>query len=152
MAQIYGNIAMFTGGPFSEERHVEMILKPSGPAVGGFATLWTEPIRITPDAAGNWTKDVVATVGLFPDVWYIPSVRWLDSGGNYISQDFPDWQVRVPAAGGPIREMIAFPQQADLGAAVWIGPEPPANKYLYTGWIDNSEPVPAEGMPFYEWE
>lgn len=149
MATVTGNAKFFTGvAPGALD--FTLILTPSGPGYGGASSFWGPPAESKPDSLGNLSWNVQATIGLTPHVWYTVSARWLDSAGNFVGRDFPGWRVEVPNGGGNLSDLITVTGLPN--GQIWYGPEPPEQHSTYTGWIDNSIPVPATGMPYYEWE
>ena len=120
-----------------------LVFTPSGPAVKGSILFASRPIGSTPNTFGEGTVTLSSTETMIPETWYTLTITWLDSAGNYISKDFPDWKIRVPAADGDLSDMIDAPAP---GYLIWFGPEPPINPSEYTGWIDT------DNGNFYEWE
>jgi len=97
----------------------QIIFTPSGPATTETKLFATRPIVVTPAVGGAFSVDLKSTDDVQPAVWYRATVRWLDSAGEYVSQDSPDFKLFVPAAGGAIgsllRDVIPFPSE------VWVG-------------------------------
>jgi hypothetical protein len=113
----------------------EIWFTPSGPAISNAANtalFSTKPIVVIPAADGTFTVNLQSTDFLQPSVWYMVSVRWLDSVGGYVGIDFIDWQLFVPTAGGAIGGIIAAPSNP---AQVWVGETPPANPTPGTWWL-----------------
>lgn len=77
------------------------------------------------DATGYFSFDLEETVG---GSYYTMQLWYLDAAANYISVDYPDFKVYVPAAGGEIGDLLDTPLVA---GEVWISPggsEPPGSK------------------------
>ena len=75
--------------------------------------------------SGYFSLDLEETVG---DDYYTIQLWYLDSAASYISVDYPDFKLYVPAAGGEIGDLIDTPLVA---GEVWISPggsEPPGSK------------------------
>lgn len=148
MAIVTGNARMFTGNAFPTSRAFELIFTPSGPAVGSNFTFWGPPVTVTPEwPSGDFSVSLVDNSQMTPKTWYVPAARWLDPAGNFVGVDHPGWQIFVTGPGD-IKDMMQVP--ADSGA-IWVGPEAPLMPGNFTGWIDNSDPVPDGGAPYYEW-
>lgn len=113
--------------------HPEIVFTPSGPAIGPTVLFATRPIVAIPAADGTFSVDLSPTEDIRPDRWYAISIRWLDSAGGYIAVDFPDWQLRVPPAGGTLSDILNVPANP---AQVWVFETPPANPTPGTWWLN----------------
>lgn len=111
----------------------EIVFTPSGPGVNDTTLFATRPISVTPAANGSFAVNLAPTEDIRPDRWYAISMRWLDSSGGYIGVDFPDWQLRVPSAGGKVNDLLNVP--ANPGQ-VWVSETPPTNPSPGTWWLN----------------
>lgn len=77
----------------------------------------TAPARasINP-TSGFFTAPLEPTTVMLFDAWYTLTAFWVDTGGP--AMDFPGWQIRVPAGGGAINNMITLGPQG----GGWGGP------------------------------
>lgn len=149
MAVVTGNARMFTGNAFPAVRGFQLTFKPSNPAVGSSFTFWGPPVTVAPAVpSGDFSVQLVDNSQMTPKTWYEVSARWLDAESNFVGVDYPGWKVFV-TGDGDIKDMLQVPPDS---GAIWIGPNPPTDPETFAGWVDNSEPVPVEGMPYYEWE
>lgn len=89
----------------------------------------TDPVRVTPGSDGSFSARLQPTENLItPDVHYRMWIEYLDSANNYVRVDNPDWQLRVPAAGGTLGDLLKLPKinsglviTAPTAPALWLG-------------------------------
>lgn len=62
--------------------------------------------EVIPTSTGAFTFNPAPTEYMLFDAWYILTIKWNDAAGSLT--DFPQWQIRVPNAGGDFTDMI-FP-------------------------------------------
>ena len=128
----------------------------SGPAVAsGGRLLITEPVRTTPTSDGDFTVNLQTSDDVVPlGTHYTMNVKWLDSAGNYVRVDSPNWKMRVPTGGGAIADLIQLPFGAALvvtsptAPPLWLGL---AAKWLQMDPNDPNNPTnPANTGDLYE--
>lgn len=142
MAVVTGNVQSFGLQPlFSKQLRLKFTA--SGPASSVGRLLITDPIWVTPDAAGDFTVTLAATENLMPLRWYEVSAHWLNGAGVPVGYEFVNFKLFVPAAGGVLADLLDVTANPYM---IWIGPEPPTNPALYVGWIDTDD------AKYYEWE
>lgn len=138
MATVTGTLADF-GLNSLASFSPQIVFTPSSAAVGGVAIpylLATQPRVVIPASDGSFTATLVHTDILrgAKDIYYSIRIEWLDSAGNFVHVDFPDWKLYVPAAGGTIVDLIQAPWNPAL---VWVGPTPPGGQPTNnTFWLD----------------
>lgn len=94
----------------------------TGPGGELFAT---DPVRVPPANDGAFTARLQATENLITDgVHYNMWIEYLDPANNYVRVDNPDWQLRVPTAGGALGDLLKVPKINS--ALVITSPSPPA--------------------------
>lgn len=111
MAIVYGRLRSIIGSLADRSPVLEFIL--SEPAVQNNGTLVvTDPRPVTIDG-DNWVIDLEPTefmrVGSLTTSRrpaYRMRVRWLDPYGQFVSQDFPLWELKVPVDGGEFFSLI----------------------------------------------
>jgi hypothetical protein len=119
-------------------RGLQIVLTPSGTAVSDERWFPSDPLYITPDGDGYWTYNLISTDFLRPLTWYIPSLRWLDSVGNYVRVDYPDWRLFVPAEGGAFADLVDH-QGSPVNSLMLISSDtPPVNIRPNQYWINTA--------------
>lgn len=126
----------------------EIIFTPTGPALHGNTVLVTKPVVVVPASDGSFTATLFLTTFLQPAQAYRMSVRWFDSAGNYVMVDHFEWDLLVPAEGGPISELLAAPQNP---TTVWVGLNPPPKPVRGSWWLESSEDGLSGTGNLYEW-
>ena len=136
----------------------EIIFELSSPAVGsGGVLIATEPVRVTPDSAGNYATNLAVNDELLPvGTYYKMHVEWQDTVGNRSRADDPEWKLKVPPGGGAIADLIRLP----LGSGITITSptEPPLWVGVAASWLqmdpdDPDNPLnPANTGDYYELE
>ena len=101
----------------------------------------TDPVTVIPDEDGAFTVSLEPTETMHQRRYYRLAVRWLDSAGNFVKVDFPDWRVQVPAVGGDLSDLI--PNYASDGAGwnplmVFFSPTEPDPWPVGSYWVDSS--------------
>lgn len=69
--------------------------------------------EVIPSSSGAFTFNPAPTEYMLFDAWYIMTIEWKDT--NRTLTDFPQWQIRVPNAGGDLTDMI-FPAGGGQGS------------------------------------
>lgn len=89
-----------------------IVFEANKPATGTGGELFaTDPVKVTPATDGTFTARLQPTENLItPGVVYQMSIEYLDSANNYVRVDNPDWQLRVPAAGGTLGDLLTLPE------------------------------------------
>ena len=104
---------------------------PDGMLVGRVVVKWSE---INPET-GVGVATLAETTFLRPATHYVVSIEWLDDAPSGWAEI--KWPVQVPAAGGPLSELLKIPWP--LGALA-ISPIPPNSTVDIGGlWVDNSK-------------
>ena len=140
MPIIAGTLTDFGAVPLAAAQ-AEITFSPSGVAASNSGIFATRPVKVSPNNAGSFTVNLLATTLLRPDVWYTVRISWLDSDGGYVAIDFADWKVRVPPEGGNLQDLIDAPVR---GGLVWIGPSAP-DPTVFDTWVHS---ITAD---LYEW-
>lgn len=131
-----------------------LVFTPSSPATTPDGQLLaTRPITVTPDAAGAFTVDLVASSTTFPETYYLITVEWLDSPSGFTAKDFPGWRFYAPAGGGEIGDVGWAPSNPAL--AYFSTSEPPGSNFTDGTWwldADMADPASVEASGIlYEW-
>lgn len=97
---------------------------------------------VTPDVAGDFSVNLRSTTTMLTDAWYVLEIHWLD--GSPMT-DFPQWQIRVPSAGGLLVNLISTgPSNGGGGGANpmvwWVGLTPPPHHGLIWNYLDPDNP------------
>lgn len=93
----------------------------TGPGGELFAT---DPVRVPPASDGSFSARLQPTENLITDgVHYRMWIEYLDAANNYVRVDNPDWQLRVPSAGGTLGDLLKLPKVNS--ALVITSPTPP---------------------------
>lgn len=132
MATVTGRIVQQTGSPLTGLEPRVQILIPEN-TIYSNAVVVTKPAPITPDSGGNFAVNLVPSAQGRPLIDYSMVVTWLDSAGNFVSQDNPNFIFHVPEAGGSIDKLIV-----SKGTPFWWwkSTQPPAVRDDGTMWID----------------
>lgn len=93
-------------------RLVEPNIVATGSSAGRIIPTATEPV--TPSTDGSFSVNLTSTHTMLADGYYVLTIEWLDSSMPHT--DFPDWQIRVGANGGPLGGMT------EVGAGGGRGP------------------------------
>lgn len=106
---------------------------------------------VTPGSDGTFSTNLEPTTGMLLNAWYNVRVEWLDNVGNLIS--YMEFQVKVPAAGGTLSEMIASSGSGNANPFVWwVGlTAPPSNRYLWLHMDPNDNTNPAGTGDVRQW-
>lgn len=124
-------------------RSPKLIFTLSEPATSGSNVFVTEPIEVTPNASGAFSVDLAQNATMDQVAWYNLAVSWLDSGGNFIKVDFPDWKLFVNAGGGPIS--LQIPNYTPNPYMVFWQPTEPDPWPHGSVWVDTSVDTPTSG-------
>lgn len=119
---------------------------PSEPAADSTGRIFaSKPVEVTPASNGSFSVTLASTDGIIPArAHWVMSIGFRNpdgymSGSGYFSKDFPDWPIRVPAAGGVLADLIDLPAAPDM---VWVDITPPPEGRGYLFWIDISGATP----------
>lgn len=108
---------------------------PSGPTIRGMFLLATRPITVTPDVLGAFTVQLATTAEMIPPRWFTITIKWLDSGGQYVNVDFPDWRLFVPFGGGAITDLLQLPPNPQM---IWTSESEPLYPSVDMWWLKPS--------------
>jgi len=122
MAIVSGTLSDFGLTPLAGFQPT-IIFTPSGVGVSGTRLLATRPIQVTPNPDGQFQLDLMSTDDITPATWYEVQIRWLEPSGGYSHIDFVDWKLFVPAAGGPLGNLLRAPSNNQL-LVIWQATEP----------------------------
>lgn len=107
---------------------------PSRNGIGTQSILAARPIPVVPLSDGIFSVDLAPNDGLSPDTFYSIQIEYLDPAGNYVRNEFPDWELFVPAGGGTLQDLLrTAPPNV---SSVWVGPTPPPQ--TGTWWLNTS--------------
>lgn len=141
MATVTGELATF-GFSSLQPYSPEIVFTPSGPTTTALKVRASKPVVVVPEMDQTFSVELTSTDTMRPAAWYTLSIRWLDSGGNFVSVDYPDWKLFVPSAGGDLATLLDVPANP---AQVWVGVDPPSGATSGTWWLN-----PTTG-DLYEW-
>lgn len=125
-----------------------IVFTATGPAMHGDTVLFTKPVKVLAADNGTFSATLVQTTLLQPYTTYRAHVEWLDSGGNCVGVDHMEWELRVPAEGGTISNLLAAPQNP---TTVWVGLTPPLNPTTESWWLNSSDDGLSGTGLLYEW-
>lgn len=111
----------------------EVWFVPKGPAVAGTSLFVSQPIQATLDQFGSWSAELISYENTRPAVSYLPQMRWLDPAGNYMSADFPDWELFVPLEGGFFVDLVSTEPNPLI---VWWAPTEPVGTRKQVIWVN----------------
>lgn len=114
MATVTGSLKDIVGADMAD-RVAALFFQLNGPTIQATSTTPgtihpTEPKKIIPSGDSSFTANLVATTVMLTNSWYTLAIQWNDSAGTLM--DFPDWQIRVPVAGGVLSELITLAGRA----------------------------------------
>ena len=149
MALVTFSVRTFGIQAFPADEKLRVAFVPSGP---GFTTFSAFPQRIEyaePDADGFVSADVVATVGLRPEVWLTVRFEWFSRDpvtGEWIAAGWSEvpGRLRVPEAGGTLGDLLEA--GAPPGAVMW-GYGPPPSSLRGVIYVDISGIKPGLYLP-----
>lgn len=76
----------------------------SGSAAG--RVIPTSSALITPESDKTFTANLAQTTLMLSDAFYIMTIEWNDT--TQPNTDYPQWQIRVPASGGSLHDLISL--------------------------------------------
>lgn len=163
MATVTGSVKDIVGAAMAD-RVARLVFELSEPSIQAASTTPgvihpTVKERVAPTSTGTFTVNLIATTALLNDVWYTLTIEWLDA--SMPSLDAPDWQIRVPVAGGVLSDLISIgPRRRGDGGArpnlslVWVSltaPPRPASRQLWLKQDPDDPNNPANTGKLYEW-
>ncbi|AIX99763.1 hypothetical protein ART_0165 [Arthrobacter sp. PAMC 25486] len=163
MSTVSGNIRD-VGGISMVGKQVQLVFTLNRPnlVAAGYAAgrvLPTEPVKVKPDALGEWTTVLNDTDVMFDDAWYSLQIEWIN--GEYGPVDFPDWRIAVPAGGGMLQDLVLGPGGVGPGGGgsnqnlVWVSLTAPKNPKPFQLWLhQNPDDLkdPRNTSILYRWE
>lgn len=122
--------------------------------------------KSTPASDGTGSVNLEPTVNMFADAWYTVSILWLqqelvDSSRGAALESFLGLQVRVPAGGGRLDQLLSPPGGGSgpgpNNRVVWVSQTAPPNPRPWMLWLeqepgDNPDPFdPRNTSNLKEW-
>lgn len=150
-APVDGNVTDVTGTHLNG-KIPELHFTLNSPNAKAGKVIPTEPLTVQPASDGSFTANLETTTDMFDDAWYTVSIQWLDSGGNYVKADFPDWQLQVPVGGGSFSNLFGRPPRNQR--MVYVSLTPPPDPKPFTLWLEanpNDDLDPANTWDLTEW-
>lgn len=151
MPAVTGNLTDVGGGHLvGKVPEIHFFLNAPNTKAG--VVLPTEKLTVQPATDGSFTANLQATTDMLDDAWYTVSIQWLDSAGNYVKADFPDWKLQVPTSGGVFSNLFGKPPQN--GRMVYVSLTAPDKPQPYALWLQanpNNDMDPANTWNLYEW-
>lgn len=151
MPNVTGNLTDVGGGHLVG-KIPEIHFTLNAPNAKAGVMLPTEPVTVQPATDGSFTAPLQSTVDMNDDAWYTVSIQWLDSAGNYVKADFPDWNLQVPTGGGSFSDLFGRPPKNT--AMIYVSLSAPDNPRKWTYWLE-SDPVdpsnPLNTGNLYQW-
>lgn len=125
MAVVTGTLKTFGLASLASKQPV-IVFEANKPATGPGGELFaTDPVRVIPEPDGTFTARLQPTENLItPGVVYRMWIEYLDSANNYVRVDNPDWELRVPSAGGVLGDLLKLPKVSS--GLVITSPTPPS--------------------------
>lgn len=154
MAVVSGDV-LDIGGQSMAAYKAEVIFELNRPNImatgGGIRP--DKPKPVTPASDGKFSTNLEPTVSMLADAWYKVKVQWLDDESNLIA--YLDFQIRVPAAGGVLSDLIELGGGGGGGANPliwWVGlTAPPSRRYLWLHTNPNDPTDPANTGDVRQW-
>lgn len=113
----------------------QVVFTPEGPAFKGKRVLSTKPVKVTPDAIGDFTVQLEPTNDSRPYRRLTVSVEWQEPGRpgetGWRSVDVITG-FQVPPQGGYIGDIAALDYDP---TSAWVGVLPPLNPAISTWWL-----------------
>lgn len=131
MPIVKGTLTDFGLDPLSSE--MELWFIPAHAGLRGLNLLSRKPVRVTPAKNGLFEADLVSTEAVSPATWYEMEIRYLDRREKKIER-LP-WELRVPAAGGILSDLLRVPSNPAL---VFTGEKAPPNPAPGSWWQDTT--------------
>lgn len=152
MPNVTGNLTDVGGGHLVG-KYPEIHFTLNAPNAKAGVMLPTQPLTVAPAADGSFTAPLQSTVDMHDDAWYNVSIQWLDSGGNYVRADFPDWNLQVPTGGGSFSDLFGRPPKNT--AMIYVSLVAPTNPRKWTYWLESDPADPANPLNtgnLYQWK
>lgn len=99
-------------------------------AVAATSVLANRATEAVPARNGYFEADLTSTEKIAPAGYYLVTVHWRDKLRIHRHETLP-WQLRVPAAGGVLADLLRVPSNPAL---VWTGEAPPLNPSPGSWW------------------
>ncbi|MGO4143813.1 hypothetical protein AB4Y77_01900 [Paenarthrobacter sp. YAF11_1] len=114
----------------------------------------TEPVKVIPASNGTFTVNLAPNTDMHDTAWYTVRVRWVNSADpkTFSYQDFPEWTLQVPTAGGSFSDLVSRPPTNSR--MVYVSLAPPDNPRPFSLWLkdDPNDPTnPLNTGNLYEW-
>jgi len=151
MPNVTGNLTDVGGGHLVG-KYPEIHFTLNAPNTKGGVVLPTQPLTVQPASDGSFTAPLQSTTDMADEAYYTVSIQWLDSAGNYVKADFPDWALQVPTVGGVFADMFGKPPKN--ARIVYVSLTPPSNPNRYNLWLKDDPTDPANPLNtgnLYEW-
>lgn len=139
MGMVTFSVRTYGFGKFSADEMLRVAFVPSGAATSTFSAFPERIIYETPDADGLVEVDLVPTLGLSPETWFVVRFEWFAKDpltGEWVAVGWSELpgRLRVPTDGGTLGDlMTASPPP---GAYVWgFGPPP---RFINAIYVDLS--------------
>lgn len=111
MAAVIGTLKTFGLASLANKQPV-IVFEANKPATAANGELFaTDPVRVTPETDGAFSARLQPTENLITGgVHYKMWIEYQDAANNYVRLDSPDWELRVPAAGGALGDLLSQPR------------------------------------------
>lgn len=123
------------GGGHLVGKYPEIHFTLNAPNAKAGVMLPTQPLTVQPEADGSFTAPLQSTTDMQDDAWYTLSIQWLDSAGNYVKADFPDWALQVPTGSGTFSFSNLFGKPPKNQRMVYVSLTPPDDPRPFTLWL-----------------
>jgi len=151
MPNVTGNLTDVGGGHLVG-KYPEIHFTLNGPHAKAGVMLPTQPLTVQPASDGSFTAPLQSTEDMLDDAWYNVSIQWLDSAGNYVKADFPDWNLQVPTGGGSFSDLFGRPPKNT--AMIYVSLSAPDNPRKWTFWLKDDPTNTANPLNtgnLYQW-
>lgn len=149
MGMVTFSVRTYGFGTFGADEMLRVAFVPSGAATSTFSAFPERPIYATPDPDGLVEEDLVTTLGLSPEVWFIVRFEWFSKDpltGEWVAAGWSELpgQLRVPEAGGTLGDLLTAAPPP--GVVMW-GYGPPPSYLTGVIYVDISGIKPGLYLP-----
>lgn len=130
MPTVTGNVRTWGFDAFPVDERLLVWFVPSSAGMAGTSLLPDRKVSVEPASNGSFTVNLAQTTNVIPDVWFEVRFEWFEKHPIMDDWNLKGWstlpgKLRVPAAGGPIVDLLDTP--APPGAIMHGYGDPPSS-------------------------